>query len=896
MLLLVQVCPINIQSYTFNSQHKNKIQSNKMNNNNQNIPVRAVVLGDKGSGKSTFMAQICDSYINENLEYERKITDPKLDIELLVQFTDHPEELASAKVSFIVIDLSSKDSFEVAKNSCYPKAVSEMPKDAFVYLVGNKADLEDKRQVDQKEVAQFASEKCVAYTEVCCLVGKKKGIDVVQRMFKYRLTNIIKASKVVEQQKKSLENSFAKDSDSMKENVAPVPEADSAPELPPRENSELENDSFAEIPQKPQNESNIMFHPSDIAHEPTVEQETKDENQILLQQLNDNKPTEILDYSDPTFSQYSSVSSYQTSQANNITLNPQLEKPTVNTSLDPLAPSTVGMPSATPQFQSVNGSITPERLEEREEIVEEVAESEKFMNACQPYKSPFRKSEMYSYEDLPVPEKVAKSRNLCKTPVRSRNNQDSALKTEMKDQDFLEKLDEDVKRSAETLKLLNRRYNQRTSPNIKKTRSVTVSENQYIIKRQSSDAKNAVPIFETSLVENDLGKGVLRESRNKVNAAITAAASEPAIKRFEKFQESKSSKNKFFIQPLGSHANEKENENGNCKLKAGHIRQTGSLLTLEITLKPGTTILLDVTKSDSPTYLAEKCLSLGGIKASRTLINTLASVIEEKVGDEIRRLLDSIKKERMRIMHEKTVCEKTKKAKELEKMKPFDLSTEKRQCEKENKPKIIGRLSILIGNNKTGEIVVREGDSPEMLTQNFIATYSLKSHTFPTILDALQKLIASYRNNRQSNEGKSPIKSTEGIRVSAVPHFSRNEQMSSSSSSVSSLGGASNDSRRSTQKFLFRVNFTLLDGRKASIAVREKDNLYRLAHNFVVTHKLKEDMVGRVWGSLQESYKVSLFLANNSHQKHLEKTELDYMSEKGLFMPDIVYQHQSIIE
>ncbi len=180
-----------------------------------------------------------------------------------------------------------------------------MSKDGFVYLVGNKLDLDKERQVANKDIAQYASDKCIAYTEVCCLPHKKKGIDVVQRMFKYRLTNILKANKALlpanipsvpaapkQQETKPLpapeskpllllqqeETSLGKTKSlneaiagtvivgpgtADKEKLAAVAErppvdpsidvrqpAEMSPELPPRENSELEMAGLTELQQE----------------------------------------------------------------------------------------------------------------------------------------------------------------------------------------------------------------------------------------------------------------------------------------------------------------------------------------------------------------------------------------------------------------------------------------------------------------------------------------------------------------------------------------------------------------------------------------------------------------------------------------------------------------------
>lgn len=63
----------------------------------------------------------------------------------------------------------------------------------------------------------------------------------------------------------------------------------------------------------------------------------------------------------------------------------------------------------------------------------------------------------------------------------------------------------------------------------------------------------------------------------------------------------------------------------------------------------------------------------------------------------------------------------------------------------EKKQKIIGKLSILIGNNRKGDIVIREGDSLQRLAKNFVISYGLKKEFANTIISSLEQLV----NNSQ---------------------------------------------------------------------------------------------------------------------------------------------------
>ena len=71
------------------------------------------------------------------------------------------------------------------------------------------------------------------------------------------------------------------------------------------------------------------------------------------------------------------------------------------------------------------------------------------------------------------------------------------------------------------------------------------------------------------------------------------------------------------------------------------------------------------------------------------------------------------------------------------------MNTERRQAEKNMKKeaKVIGNLSIIVGPNRRGDIVVRDGDDLKTLVKNFVALYGLKRDVAPTILKSLQQLV-----------------------------------------------------------------------------------------------------------------------------------------------------------
>ena len=54
----------------------------------------------------------------------------------------------------------------------------------------------------------------------------------------------------------------------------------------------------------------------------------------------------------------------------------------------------------------------------------------------------------------------------------------------------------------------------------------------------------------------------------------------------------------------------------------------------------------------------------------------------------------------------------------------------------------MGNLSVIVGPNRKGDIVVREGDDLPTLVKNFIALYGLKKAVYNTIIEHLKQLIS----------------------------------------------------------------------------------------------------------------------------------------------------------
>ena len=75
----------------------------------------------------------------------------------------------------------------------------------------------------------------------------------------------------------------------------------------------------------------------------------------------------------------------------------------------------------------------------------------------------------------------------------------------------------------------------------------------------------------------------------------------------------------------------------------------------------------------------------------------------------------------------------------------------------EMKARILGKLSINIGSNKKGDIVVREGENLNQLARNFVASYGLKKEFIAIIKTSLDQLVQKYskkgvKDDRESDD------------------------------------------------------------------------------------------------------------------------------------------------
>ena len=169
----------------------------KQNKDNlSEIKLKLLIIGDSNVGKTSMLLNYTDNYFPEShlatigVEYKvKEITTQKYNVVLQIWDTAGQERFRSITKSFFrntngilfVYDITSRKSFQSVKDWIKD---SEMHDTGFhKLLVGNKIDLEDKREIKTSELKDY---------------GSKKGIEVIETSAKKRI-NIDEAfQKIVE--------------------------------------------------------------------------------------------------------------------------------------------------------------------------------------------------------------------------------------------------------------------------------------------------------------------------------------------------------------------------------------------------------------------------------------------------------------------------------------------------------------------------------------------------------------------------------------------------------------------------------------------------------------------------------------------------------------------------
>ena len=149
------------------------------------IKFKLIVVGNQGTGKSSILNRFVNETFEENyqatigLDFQSKnITIHDQDVRLIIYDTAGQEKFRSlipmytrdANIILLVYDVTSKDSF--IHLSQWLNDLNTIKKDEVIFaVVGNKIDLEDKREVSKEEGENYAKEQSFLFAEVSAKTG-----------------------------------------------------------------------------------------------------------------------------------------------------------------------------------------------------------------------------------------------------------------------------------------------------------------------------------------------------------------------------------------------------------------------------------------------------------------------------------------------------------------------------------------------------------------------------------------------------------------------------------------------------------------------------------------------------------------------------------------------------
>ena len=160
-------------------------RSNSTYNKNQEINLKILILGDSSVGKTTLLLKYVDGYYSTvyvatiGVEYKtKKVNINGIDLNLQIWDTAGQERFRGVTNNFIkgadgivyAYDITKKSSFDSLKN--WIMQAEESSRGFKKIIVGNKADLEDDREVSKESLKHFCENKNIQGIETSAKIGK----------------------------------------------------------------------------------------------------------------------------------------------------------------------------------------------------------------------------------------------------------------------------------------------------------------------------------------------------------------------------------------------------------------------------------------------------------------------------------------------------------------------------------------------------------------------------------------------------------------------------------------------------------------------------------------------------------------------------------------------------
>ena len=166
------------------------------------ISIKCVLLGESGTGKSSLIERFVNdtfkkdtlptligSFSSKDVFYEKE----NVTIRFNIWDTAGQEKYRSinkifyqdAQITFLVYDITFAETFRAIKDYWYSEVKENSPKDAIIFLIGNKSDLYEKEEVNEEEARKYAEEINSLYKLVSAQNGE--GINDIFKMVGERL-------------------------------------------------------------------------------------------------------------------------------------------------------------------------------------------------------------------------------------------------------------------------------------------------------------------------------------------------------------------------------------------------------------------------------------------------------------------------------------------------------------------------------------------------------------------------------------------------------------------------------------------------------------------------------------------------------------------------------------